>query len=174
MTFEDAIGFVLEKEGGFTLNQKDAGNWTGGQVGKGLLKGTKYGISAASYPDEDIRNLTLDRVRYLYRRDFWNKIKADSLPKTIRLHVFDFAVNAGVYSATKRLQESAGVTADGEIGPKTIAAAESVTPWRFAEVRAKYYVGLANSNANHRMFLAGWMLRNLDITRICIEYSSLT
>jgi lysozyme family protein len=53
-------------EGGFTLNPKDSGNWTGGKIGVGELKGSNFGISAAAYPKLDIKNLTREKVRPLY------------------------------------------------------------------------------------------------------------
>lgn len=168
MKFEQAIEFVLAKEGGFTDNPRDAGNWTGGRLMQGKLKGTKYGISAASYPGEDIKSLTRDRAIMLYRRDFWNKLRVDELPEPIRLHVFDFAVNAGLSTAVKRLQEAAGVKIDGDLGPKTITGSMNVSVWRFAEVRVKHYASISNSNKSHREFLAGWLLRTLEITRISI------
>lgn len=169
MKFDQAIEYVLAEEGGFTAKESDAGNWTGGKIGKGILKGTKYGISAASYPDEDIRNLTRDRAKFLFKRDFWDKIKGDLLPDKISLHVLDFAVNAGPPVAIRELQRAGGVTVDGLIGPKTLKAAANVTPWKYSEMRIWHYVGLAKKKAAYREFLAGWLLRNQKITRICLE-----
>jgi lysozyme family protein len=169
MNFEQAIGYVLAEEGGFTAKESDTGNWTGGKIGKGVLKGTKYGISAASYPDEDIRNLTKERAKLLFKRDFWDKIKGDQLPVLICLHVLDFAVNAGVPVAIRELQRAAGVTVDGLIGPKTLKAAASVTPWKYSEMRIWHYTSLAKKKAAYREFLAGWLLRNQKITRVCLE-----
>ncbi|MBO9613409.1 MAG: hypothetical protein J7619_11970 [Dyadobacter sp.] len=169
MNFEQAIGYVLSEEGGFTAKESDAGNWTGGKIGKGILKGTKFGISAASYPDEDIRNLTKDRAKFLYKRDFWDEIKGDLLPGKISLHVLDFAVNAGPVVAIRELQRAAGVVVDGLIGPKTLKAAANVDAWKYSEMRIWHYTGLAKKKAAYRDFLAGWLLRNQKITRICLE-----
>ncbi|MET7253477.1 glycoside hydrolase family 108 protein [Dyadobacter fermentans] len=169
MRFERAIEYVLAEEGGFTAKESDAGNWTGGKIGKGILKGTKFGISAARYPDEDIRNLTKDRAKFLYKRDFWDDIKGDLLPDKISLHVLDFAVNAGVGTAIKELQRAAGVTVDGLIGPRTLKGATKVDPWKYSEMRIWHYTGLAKKKAAYREFLTGWLLRNQKITRICLE-----
>lgn len=43
-----------------TDDRNDKGNWTGGRVGVGQLKGTKYGISAAAYLHLGIKSLTLE------------------------------------------------------------------------------------------------------------------
>lgn len=169
MKFDQAIEYVIAEEGGFTARESDAGNWTSGKVGKGVLKGTKYGISAASYPDEDIRNLTKDRAKFLYKRDFWDVIRGDLLPAQVSLHVLDFAVNAGTGTAIRELQRAAGIKVDGLIGPKTLNAAVKVTPWSYSEMRIWHYTGLAKKKAAYREFLAGWLLRNQKITRLCLE-----
>jgi lysozyme family protein len=71
MSFESAFTRLIDVEKGFQADPRDRGNWTGGEPGRGLLKGTKFGISAAAYPSEDIEHLTLERAQLLYRRDYW-------------------------------------------------------------------------------------------------------
>ena len=44
--FDKAFDWVMKWEGIFSDDPNDPGNWTGGQPGKGILKGTKFGISA--------------------------------------------------------------------------------------------------------------------------------
>jgi lysozyme family protein len=85
-------------EGGLSMDPQDRGNWTGGEVGKGTLKGTNRGISAARYPDEDIANLTSDRVKFLYNRDYWQPYKLDTVEWGKALIIFDSAVNGGKMS----------------------------------------------------------------------------
>jgi len=64
--FRRALSFVLKEEGGLSLDRYDSGNWTGGRVGVGALKGTKYGIATSSYPDLDIRRLTVEQAGAIY------------------------------------------------------------------------------------------------------------
>jgi len=125
--FEKAFAIVVGVEARLSLDPNDPGNWTGGARGAGVLKGTKYGISAKAYPNEDIANLTLDRAQALYRADYWNKVSGDALPYPLCLLVFDCAVNQGEGIARTRMQTALGVVADGVIGPKTIAAAQAST-----------------------------------------------
>lgn len=96
---ERALTVVFGAEGGLSLRKDDKGNWTGGKVGKGFLRGTKYGISAAAYPDLDIGRLTLADAAALYRRDYWARVGGDALPAGVDLCVFDAAVNSGVSQA---------------------------------------------------------------------------
>jgi len=71
--FNSAVQIVLRDEGGYTADPRDAGNWTGGRVGAGALKGTNFGISAAQYPNLDIEGLTRDEAIEIWRRNWWEK-----------------------------------------------------------------------------------------------------
>lgn len=122
ISFDVAFERVVGHEGGYQKNPKDRGNWTGGQVGKGELKGTKYGISAMAYPDEDIENLTLQRAKFLYKRDFWDRAQGDQYHGAIAYQLFDMAVNHGNGNAIRMLQRAANVADDGQIGPVSLAA----------------------------------------------------
>jgi lysozyme family protein len=139
MNFEDAFKALIGHEGGYTCDPRDNGNWTGGKPGSGILKGSKYGISAYSYPEVDIYNLTLDKAKAINKRDFWDYISADQLPEAIRFDLYDMAYNSCAPrhpdQAVKLLQRafnscSTGqdLLVDGKLGPKTIAAVNSVDP----------------------------------------------
>lgn len=159
MNFDSAFNITVGHEGGFTLNRADPGNWTGGKVGVGVLKGTKYGIAANTYPNEDIKNLTLDRAKKLYKRDFWDKAKCDSLPNGIRFHVFDCSVNSGVSRGIKTLQQALGVVADGIVGPNTINASLNA---KQDELLTKFYyhrITFYTSLSTFSTFGKGWMNR---------------
>lgn len=141
-----SLELIFGHEGGFTADRRDRGNWTTGKVGSGQLKGTKYGISAMSYPKEDIRNLTLARATEIYRRDFAAKVRFDELPSGVDHAVLDFAINSGPSRAAKYLQQVLGVAPDGAIGPVTLAAAaksdaRSVIR-RLCDARLKFMRGL--------------------------------
>ena len=101
--FTQAFACVIGHEGGFSINPADPGNWTESPVGKGQLRGTKYGISARSYPECDISSLSLEQAQQIYRRDFWDRIGADNLAAPLALLVFDAAVNNGVTRAVQWL-----------------------------------------------------------------------
>lgn len=121
--FDPSMAEILPFEGGLSMDRRDPGNWTGGKVGKGELRGTNRGISAARYSGEDIANMTLARAKAIYRRDFWTPIKGDDLPAGIDLVVLDPAINSGVSRGVRWMQAALGVTADGKVGPQTVKAA---------------------------------------------------
>ena len=121
-TFAQCFALLIGEEGGLTTNPADAGNWTGGKVGAGRCLGSKYGLSAASFPNLDIPNLTLAQAQAIYLSLYWTKIAGDSLPPPLALLVFDAAVNNGVSRAVQWLQQAAGCAADGVLGTATLAA----------------------------------------------------
>jgi len=122
------LGFstTVGAEGVLSLDPNDRGNYRSGQVGVGKVEGSKFGISAASYPTLDIPNLTLDTARAIYFTDYWLKARCDALPPRLAVIVFDSAVNNGAGTAIKLLQTSVGTTADGVFGPGTQAHVAAV------------------------------------------------
>lgn len=52
---------TLKYERGYSNDPNDRGNWTGHNVGVGILKGTKYGIAAHAYPRLDIKKSNVRR-----------------------------------------------------------------------------------------------------------------
>lgn len=130
MDFEHAFERLRGHEGGFTQDPRDKGNWTGGEIGQGVCKGTKYGVSAAAYPGEDIEHLTIERAKLIYQRDYWGLAGCDAAPDAVRFDLFDMAVNSGVRSAVKCLQKAVGETEDGVLGPRTLRAVQSMPTMR--------------------------------------------
>lgn len=117
--FRKYIDRILSHEGGFSLNRNDPGNWTGGRIGVGELKGTKFGIAANTYPHLDIANLTREDAVEIYRRDFWDAIGATRLPAALAFSALDGAVNSGVARSIMWIQRAAGAADDGLWGPET-------------------------------------------------------
>lgn len=104
ITFEVAVNRVLDHEGGYSFNPHDPGGET------------KYGISKRSYPNVDIKNLTLDQAKEIYLRDFWEPC-AKGLHPALMFQVFDAAVNHGIGNAIRMLQRAVNVADDGHWGP---------------------------------------------------------
>lgn len=111
--FLACLGEVLSHEGGYVNHPSDPGGET------------NMGISKRSYPKENIKGMTRARAAEIYRRDYWAPLRGDDLPTGLDLVAFDPAVNSGVSRGAKWLQAALGVTADGKIGPATLAAAHS-------------------------------------------------
>jgi lysozyme family protein len=147
--FETAVALVLKHEGGFVDDKNDSGG------------ATNWGISSRSYPNIDVAKLTRDDAIAIYRRDFWEPLRCDELPYGLAVQLFDMAVNAGVSAAVKILQSTLFVTADGVLGPVTIAAAGKAghaAVKGYARRRIRYYSSLGK----FAMYGDSWTDRTLD------------
>lgn len=163
MNFDDAFTRLIDVEKGYQNDPNDHGNWTGGSVGLGNLRGTKYGVSAGAYPGEDIQNLTLDRAKLLYRRDYWGPAGCDALQPEVKFAMFDLAVNSGVKASIRLLQKAVGEVQDGMLGPLTLQAAQSMNPLRLLLRLNAYrlrYICDARSWSEHGK---GWTRRVADL-----------
>lgn len=162
ITFDEAFKRLIGHEGGYSTDRRDPGNWTGGRVGVGALKGTKFGLAANTYPNLDIKNLTLAQAKEIYKKDWWDKLGADGMHSAIVFQLWDFAINAGKSRAIKELQQAVGVPADGIIGPQTLAAVNAhdlndVILSLTAE-RLKFYTSLST----FKTYGKGWTNRVAD------------
>lgn len=106
--FDKAFEAVIGHEGGYVWHPSDPGGET------------NWGISKRAYPDVDIKALTREGARSIYRRDYWLRARCDELPAGVAFDVFDAAVNSGVGQAVRWLQRSVGVADDGIVGPVTL------------------------------------------------------
>jgi len=175
--FLEAFAQVIGIEGGFTRDPKDKGNWTGGKCGVGILQGTKYGISAARYPNLDIEHLTLDEARALYFWDFWKELGLDRIDDAqIAGELFDTAVNCGPGEAGKDAQKALRylgeiILVDGIIGKDTIgllnkwcakdapALMKAVNGYQFMHYEAIVMAALANPADFRERYAHGWLKR---------------
>ena len=155
MNFDTAFSLLLGHEGDFSDYAADPG-------GK-----TRYGVTEAVAREVgykgDMRELPLDLAKRIYLERYWKPIRADDLPPGVRYTVFDAAVNSGPVQATRWLQRALGVTADGVIGPQTLAAAYAqdmhALRSRLLSQRLRFMANLPNWPA----FSRGWARRIADL-----------
>jgi lysozyme family protein len=111
VTFDEAFTRVLGHEGGYSNNPSDPGGET------------NWGISKRSYPELDIRSLTKEAAKDIYRLDFWQPTGLVNAHPGVVFQLFDFAVNSGIQTATRAYQRALGVADDGYFGPVSKKAA---------------------------------------------------
>jgi lysozyme family protein len=154
--FENAFAKTYQFEKGYVCDPDDPGGET------------NDGISKRSYPDLDIRNLTMEQKKEIYFRDYWlasgcDKIRSDEIASKI----FDLAVNMGPFRAGVLLQIAMvrthwPVVVDGKIGPQTLSRL-NVHPnseWLLAAIRieaVRFYVGLGSEH-----YERGWVRRAIN------------
>lgn len=163
--FKEVIG--IEK--GYVNNKYDNG-------GK-----TKFGISKKSYPHLDIKNLTLNDAKLIYKKDFWDyeKLKLENIPdEDIAIELFDTSVNMGQYRAGTILQTSlnnmnrnerlyADLVVDGWIAEKSLKALNVILKRNERMPLLKvlngeqyyWYKIIIKNNPRQEMNFVGWMKR---------------
>lgn len=154
-TFELAIPVVLRHEGGYTSNSSDPGGET------------NFGISKRSYPNVDIKNLTIAAATEIYRRDWWDRYQYGNIAaQLVANKIFDSAVNMGASRAHKFAQSIVGVVQDGVLGPKSFSEINAYPSLKFItnyqNLQAQFYRDLVTANPARSVFLSGWLARAFD------------
>lgn len=168
--FEQSFLKLIENEGGYANLKGDSG----GETYKGISRANFPNWEGWHYIDtaKETYKITKDINSYLnrlgglsnsvkqfYYKEFWQKVRANSLPTPLDFLIFDFAVNAGVRAAVKILQRSLMIQDDGIIGNQTkdkiagIADVSSIVQALKVNIK-KYYESL-----NQPRFIKGWLAR---------------
>ena len=160
MTFEELIGPLLDREGGFVDHKNDRGGATNHGITQRVLADWQ---SARAKPYRDVRSLTRAEAAEIYRALYWNAARCDDLPESVRDIHFDSAVNHGVRRAVILLQGAAGATQDGAIGEKTMHAVHAMDGgllrMRYIALRYRFYGSIIQRDRSQLVFIAGWMAR---------------
>lgn len=163
---KETINRTIELEGGFQRFPEDRGNYTP----NGILKGTKYGISARAYPDLDIENLTRKEAFEIYERDYWAQVVLGCYPDEIKPMMFDMAVNHGVRGANKILQRSVGVIDDGIVGNITLRAVRNHANLNLlACERNLYFATIVSNRISQARFIRGWVGRTKEMVEFTLN-----
>ncbi|MFM9943198.1 MAG: TIGR02594 family protein [Hyphomicrobiaceae bacterium] len=160
--FAPALKLILAHEGGWSDDPFDPGG------------ATNKGITLAVYARELRRDITADSIAELkaelrripdtlvhriYLERYWRPAHSPELPPALALFHFDTAVNMGVGTAARLLQDALDVTIDGEIGPETLAAVRAANLpallARYADLRRRRYRALSH----FWRFGRGWLAR---------------
>ena len=156
--FDEIIEVVLEHEGGYVNDPKDPGGET------------NYGIAKRSHPDVDIKNLTKEGAKEIYKEVYWDNNKVESLPEDLWHIYFDMCVNQGKSRAVRIIQRAVNgkggsLDVDGGLGPMTIAAIgkSRVELDRVRAYRVKYYADLVTKKPDLERFYFGWFKRALEV-----------
>ena len=156
--FDEIIEGVLKHEGGYVNDPTDLGGET------------NFGITKRFYPDVDIKNLTEEGAKEIYKKDYWDKNKVDDLPDDLKHIYFDMCVNQGRGTAVRVLQRAINgkggdLKVDGGFGPGTKGALAKYKPSleRVRCYRLKHYYDLVNRKPEQERFLFGWFKRGLEV-----------
>lgn len=171
--FDRCLKAVLKHEGGYVDHPRDPGGATNLGVTLGTARAYRLDIDHDGDVDkDDVRLLTPETAAPVYRDGYWLKTKCDQLPAGVDYMVFDLAVNSGTARAARYLQEAAGVVADGQIGPKTLAAVRALHAdtiiARMAARREAFYRSLDTFPT----FGKGWLRRVGEVKALAFVWAS--
>ncbi len=168
--FQKFMKVILRHEGGYVNDIDDPGGATNYGISIRLLSrlGELGDIDKDGDVDiHDILAMTPESASEIYYECFYKPLKIVEIrEEKLALQFFDFAVNAGSKTATRTLQQSLHIRADGIMGPNTLREVNnysSSTPalvFKFA--RSEYYRSLASQKPVLKKYLQGWLNRVND------------
>ena len=136
--FDSIANYMIDKhEGGFVEDDNGKGN-------------TKHGINISSNPEVDVKNLTKEGAKQIYRTKYWDAVGVGSVSPEFQPLVFDAAVNQGQSFAKQLISAiDGGATKDDIIALRKAAYQSSV-----------------DNNENNRKYLKGWIARVDSMAKI--------
>jgi lysozyme family protein len=165
--FELCLKKMLAHEGGYVNHPQDPG----GMTNLGVTKRVWEEWVGHDVDEKQMRALTPETVAPLYKRKYWDAVRADDLVAGVDYCVFDVAVNSGPGRAVKFLQSSVGVTADGGFGPATLAAVKNAEadPKRLIELYSAKRLEFLQSLKTFETFGKGWSRRVAEVKQAALE-----
>ncbi|TPW17315.1 MAG: hypothetical protein FD130_702, partial [Halothiobacillaceae bacterium] len=121
----------------------------------------------------DIKNLTEQQAREIYKRDYWDRLHCDEInSQVIAEQLFDTAVNMGVRTAARLGQLALRIDpADGIIGGQSLAiinalseSNQSLFLANFTLAKIARYAYICNKDRSQSKYLLGWINRALGGT----------
>ncbi len=150
LNIDIALDWIITTEGGYVNSPYDPGGET------------KYGISKKSYPNIDIKNITTEQAKAIYKHDYWQPTNCDIFSLPVALCLFDTAVHSGSMTAIRIAQLATKQKPDGLMGERTINAIRQMKMnefvIQFLSYRAKRFIE-KNSADNIEAHIRGWMVR---------------
>ena len=112
---------------------------------------------------EGLKALKYSEWLEILKTMFWDRWKADEIKDDwVAINLVDWVWASGL-TGVKRPQRLLGVTADGIVGPITLAAVNSADPKQFFQKihddRLKHFDEIVARSASQKKFLKGWRRR---------------
>lgn len=175
---EEVAAQIVAREGGYVNDPDDPGGATNFGVTIGTMKALGLDLNKDGRIDAaDVKALTRAQAQQIFVEHYFRRPRLSELPDAVQASVFDMYVNAGT-NAVKILQRLVArmgfsATADGVIGPQTIAAARdaaAAAPGHLSDAygiaRRNYYYSLADQRPASRKYArtkaggkGGWITR---------------
>ena len=168
--WDECFAMVIKSEGGFVNHPKDPG----GMTNLGVTRSAWEAFINRKVTEDEMRALTPEAVKPFYKALYWDRLKGDVLPDGVDYAAYDLAVNSGPHRAAQYLQEIAGVTADGMIGPKSIEAIQSCDAKETADAICDMRLDFLKKLATFDTFGKGWSRRVAEVKAKAISMADNT
>lgn len=197
-SFEAAYNHTAPLEGGYVNDPKDRGGETYCGISRKFWPNwagwAKIDVYKQMYPntssfsaDQFIKALRADewletQVKLFYKENFWDECQCEWMPHEVAKEVYDTAVNQGVGTACKYLQEAlnllndggklyADVQVDGKVGGNTMTALRAYLKVRTQSVLLKAlnglqlqrYIKIAQKDSIQERYFYGWLKQRITI-----------
>lgn len=157
---EEIIPLIKQYEGKYVNHPNDKGSCTN----SGVTIATYRFHFGKNKTCNDLKNMTNDEWNHIFYTNYWNKIKGDEINnQSIANLLCDWNYTSGIY-AIKFTQRILGVSDDGIVGNRTIAAINNYKPQKqlFEKMwarRKKQFDDIVRKNPSQKVFYNGWMRR---------------
>lgn len=136
------------------------------------VKEPKRGTEAFNDLKRQLYALTEAETKEIYRRDYWDAVRASDLPAGVNLAVADYGLNSGPSRAVKALQSLCGNPETGRMDDETIREARAFDPVElimlYCSERERFLNAIVTNRPGQRKFLKGWLARVGDVRRASI------
>ena len=153
--FDVDVEHIFVSEGGYVDHPEDPG----GATNMGITFRTLQDWRGTRITKSDVKNLSKDEAKAIYKENYWDPLRASELPKGVALVVFDAGVNSGISRSSRWLQKVLGVEADGRIGPITLKAANEADPVKLVNDLCDHRIGWLRRLRTWKTFGKGWSRR---------------
>ena len=151
--------FILRWEGGYINDQADLGK----QTNKGVTLSTYRSVFGKNKTVSDLKKITDDQWEFIFKKFYWDKWKADDIKdQNVANILVDWLWCSGSYGI-KIPQRVLGVSVDGIVGSKTIAAINARYGRELFDTikqeRKDFIDRICQTRPQNRKFKNGWMNR---------------
>jgi lysozyme family protein len=112
---------------------------------------------------EDLRNISDGDLNYIYKKGYWDTVRAEELQLGVDLAVLDLSINSGPGRAARTLQKSVKAKQDGKVGPVTLALAAGLRGDDLVKVICASRMAFLRGLSHWSTFKNGWSRRVADI-----------
>lgn len=151
--------FILRWEGGYINDQADLGK----QTNKGVTLSTYRSVFGKNKTVSDLKKITDEQWEFIFKKFYWDKWNADDIKdQNVANILVDWLWCSGSYGI-KIPQHVLGVSVDGIVGSKTIAAINARDSRELFDTikqeRKDYIDRICQTRPQNRKFKKGWLNR---------------